>query len=58
MIKPGEGQLVTYWHVSAAEGALRFNKVTSDSITVTDSKLIHTNTSADDKALYSSATWR
>jgi hypothetical protein len=54
MIKPGEGQLVTYHRSSAFEGVLAFHRVTSDSVAGSNTQTLHYNDSARDKALYES----
>jgi len=53
-IATGEGQLVTYGHVSASEGVLAFDKVSADSITRMRMQTVHANDSKADDALYSS----
>lgn len=54
MIGPGQGQLVTYGRISAGEGALGFERITSDSLTRISTQTIHVNDSASDEALYRS----
>jgi len=51
-VSRGEGQLVTYAHISASEGTLNLFKVTSNSVTPAGTKALHTNNSASDKATY------
>jgi hypothetical protein len=54
IIKPGEGQFVTYWHSSGDEGSLTSFRVGSDSITTMDDRTLHLNSSDGDLALYNS----
>ena len=50
-IGPGEGELVTYGR-NGPEGRLVFNRITADSVTLTNVQIVHIATSDSDKALY------
>ena len=52
MVRRGEGQLVTYYHGSAKQGALCFYKVASNSVTLAKNQTLYLTDNSDDMAIY------